>query len=497
MKPNIIALSISLIMFSCWNVRISYKVFDINIKKYALGIARLLIFWVTIRIIKIFIRINFLWYLFYVALIFMPTLYYLCSRYLINKDKMLNKYIVYSISTFLLILVLTNDIHNFVFKFDYKDYRNYIGYFIILAWIMYLLVRSTINMLKKSKHESSMKKFIPFLPIALGLVYTILYVLEIPSFIRATNMTIVIGWLFVIGIESVFLLELIPNNLQYEKVFKNSYLPIAILSKKGEIVYKTNHEIKIPNTIVADIKNDNAKEIYKNPNNKNQVYEVAKFQEGYSIIKKDFTYIEKLKKDLKEQNKKLKKQEKSLIKQKNLEEKLYEIKMNNEIFDSLDSRIKERKSKIESIINNMDLATKEELEEVRYLISYCKRMSNLIVSNYNNEIYNREKIKIIFDELLEDSKFRGIYGAINIDNNIILVSTAVIEIYEIIFSIFQNVKNIGTLINIENNKIKIIFDDKVRSLKDIILNSVKDGIISKVEEKDTEDGKEILVELSL
>lgn len=497
MKPNIIALSISLIMFSCWNVRISYKVFDRNIKKYALGIARLLIFWVTIRIIKIFIRINFLWYLFYVALIFMPTLYYLCSRYLINKDKMLNKYIVYSISTFLLILVLTNDIHNFVFKFDYKDYRNYIGYFIILAWIMYLLVRSTINMLKKSKHESSMKKFIPFLPIALGLVYTILYVLEIPSFIRATNMTIVIGWLFVIGIESVFSLELIPNNLQYEKVFKNSYLPIAILSKKGEIVYKTNHEIKIPNTIVADIKNDNAKEIYKNPNNKNQVYEVAKFQEGYSIIKKDFTYIEKLKKDLKEQNKKLKKQEKSLIKQKNLEEKLYEIKMNNEIFDSLDSRIKERKSKIESIINNMDLATKEELEEVRYLISYCKRMSNLIVSNYNNEIYNREKIKIIFDELLEDSRFRGIYGAINIDNNIILVSTAVIEIYEIIFSIFQNVKNIGTLINIENNKIKIIFDDKVRSLKDIILNSVKDGIISKVEEKDTEDGKEILVELSL
>ena len=496
MKPNIIALSISLIMFSCWNVRISYKVFDGNIKKYALGIARLLIFWVTIRIIKMFIRINFLWYLFYVALIFMPTLYYLCSRYLINKDKKLNKYIVYSISTFLLILVLTNDIHNLVFKFDYKDYRNYIGYFIILVWIMYLLVCSTINMLKKNKHEKSIRVILPFVPIVIGLIYTILYVLEIPAFIREINMTVVIGWLFVIGIEIVFSMELIPNNLQYEKFFKNSYLPISILSKKGEIVYQTSNFYKVPNIIIEDIKNNKVKESYKNPNNENQVFEIGVFKEGYSVIKKDFSNIENLKKELEEKNEKLKAQEKSLITQKNLEDKLYEMKLNSEILESLENRIKEKRERIENIINNMDKPNREELEEARYLISYCKRMSNLIVSNYNNEIYNKEKIKIIFDELLEDSKPNGIYGAINIDNNIKVESTAVIEIYEIMFSIFENIEDTGVLINLEKNKMKIVLDKKCKTLKNVILSSTSEEKIKEILEKEVEDGKEIFIELS-
>lgn len=494
MKSNIIILSISLIMFTFWSIRVYYKVFEKNIKKYVLGIGILLIFWVNIRIIKIFVRSNFMWYLYYVALIFMPTFYYLCSKYLLNKNKKINICIIFFISTFLLIMVLTNDIHTFVFKFDYKDYRNYIGYFIIVIWIMYLLLGATINILKRAKSKG-MKIIIPFVPIIIGLIYTVFYVLNIPGFIREINMTIVIGWLFVFGIESIFYMELIPNNIKYGEVFKNSYLPICIISKNGKIVYQTSNSFIVPNVILEDIKKQDIKEKYINPSNKNQVYEIGILKNCYSIIKKDYSKIIELKDELQEKNEKLIKQEKSLIRQKEIKDKLYEIQMNNEILEKVEEKIKEKRNKIEIIMNNMEKFNTNELENVRYLIAYCKRMSNLIVSNYNNEIFNSEKMEVMFNELLEDSKSRGIYGFINIDN-IILKSSTITEIYEIMFSIFQNIKNIGVLVKIDKENIKVVFDNKINSIKNLLEKN--DGInFKEIYEKNNEDGTEIIIKLNV
>lgn len=57
-----------------------------------------------------------------------------------NKTK---KNIIYSISCFLLLLVLTNDFHELVFKFVkgivlFDDYKHFIGYYLISIWIFYL-----------------------------------------------------------------------------------------------------------------------------------------------------------------------------------------------------------------------------------------------------------------------------------------------------------------------------------------------------------------------
>lgn len=59
-----------------------------------------------------------------------------------------------------------------------------------------------------------MKGFLPFIVILFGLIYTILYVLDIP-YIRSINMSVVNNMLICIGIELGFYLDLIPNNSKY------------------------------------------------------------------------------------------------------------------------------------------------------------------------------------------------------------------------------------------------------------------------------------------
>lgn len=120
----------------------------------------------------------------------------------------------------LLLLALTNDFHELVFIFNrgiilYDDYTHYIGYYLISIWIFYLFSKSLIDLaIYRRKIKKDMKGFLPFIVILFGLIYTILYVLDIP-YIRSINMSVVNSMLICIGIELGFYLDLIPNNSKY------------------------------------------------------------------------------------------------------------------------------------------------------------------------------------------------------------------------------------------------------------------------------------------
>ena len=60
---------------------------------------------------------------------------------------------------------------------------------------------------------------------------------------------------------------------------------------------------------------------------------------------------------------------------------------------------------------------------------------------------------------------------------------------------FQNIRDIGVLVNISKNVIDISFDKKVSSLKQVLTDIVFDDLYD-VSEKDTEDGTRLTIKLS-
>ena len=491
MRINKLIEVIGLILFPAWTIRLYYKIFDKKIRRYAIQMGSLLILLLSLRALRDFsIRnVNIIWYLYYISLLFSPSLYYMCSRYIANKESKKSKCIVYSISTFFTILVLTNDIHSLVFSIEKnsKAYSHKIGYYLILIWILYLLFAATINLvIQRRKYTKDNKFLLAFIPIILGIIYTILYIMNLFEIRRITDMSSIISLLFFIGIETILKLNLVPNNIEYTKIFKNSYLNIGILSKKGEILYLSQSRIDIPSEIILDIKNNNVKNEYVNPNNKNQVYIVQKIKNNYSVLQKDYSNIERIKKELKDTNIELKKQEELLKNQKKVKDKLYELNMNKEIMQKLEKKIDSKKKRINEIINNMDEPDIDKIKEVKFLVSYCKRMSNLIISNYNNETYSNESLVLIFNELLEDCKIWGINGVINIKNNLNLTSNDVSDIYEMLFSIFENIRKTSVLINIDEQKIKVLITSKDLNL-DKLLNEKIEEINFKIEQTNEEN----------
>lgn len=292
------------ILFTFWSVRLYYKLYDKKIRKYIISIGILIVFWMLIRMTKGVVETTLLtrlsWYLYYVPLIFIPSIFYIYSRSLLKKINKKEKIIIYIISTILLLMVLTNDFHEIVFKFnngieDFNNYKHNIGYYLITLWIFILFGGGMIILaLDRLKIKKDIKAFLPLGILLIGVIYTLLYVININN-IRNINMSVVNSILICLGIELALYLNLIPNNKKYLKTFQNSNLNMEIVSLDGNTIYSTKLLKTVPHNILRDIKNNKVK---KNYYNKAIIYEVKKNKDSYVILKKDMTELYNLKLDV-------------------------------------------------------------------------------------------------------------------------------------------------------------------------------------------------------
>ena len=444
------------IFFTMWTIRLYYKLYDNKTRRYILFIGILIVFWMLIRIIRgVTIDINIkriCWYLYYLPLIFIPTLFYVCSNSLLSKMNKTRKIFIYLISSILLILVLTNDFHELVFKFNngiyfHNDYNHYIGYYLIFIWIFYLfgggMIKLAINRLKIKK---DLKVFLPLVVLLLGLIYTYLYILDVP-YIRETNMSIVNSVLICLGIELAFYLDLIPNNKKYIQKFFNSNLDMAIISLDGKTKYTTCSFKVIPNFILDDIKNNKVKQIYQK---KNIVYDIKENKDSYVILRKDLTNIFKLKEEMLKQQKEIKKQQESMKLEEKTKRESYEIKIRKDTINRVEKKLEEKRLEAKKILMKDDIK-REDLEKVKRIIIYSKKKSMLIISEMNNEIYNEESIKILLNELIVGMSSLNIEGLVVVKNKMNIKGRIMSYLYDIVYELIENSKNNAVMLYIFSN----------------------------------------------
>ena len=450
------------ILFTMWTIRLYYKLYDKKTRRYILFIGILIVFWMLIRIIKgVTLDINIeriCWYLYYLPLIFIPTLFYVCSKSLLSKMNKTRKIFIYLISSILLILVLTNDFHELVFKFNkgiyyHNDYNHYIGYYLIFIWIFYLfgggMIKLAINRLKIKK---DLKVFLPLIVLLLGLIYTYLYILDVP-YIRETNMSIVNSVLICLGIELAFYLDLIPNNKKYIQKFFNSNLDMAIISLDGNTKYTTCAFKVVPNFILDDIKNNKVKQIYQK---KNIVYDIKENKDSYVILRKDLTNIFKLKEEMLKQQKELLKQQESMKLEEKTKRELYEIKIRKDTINRVEKKLEEKRLEAKKILMKDDIK-REDLEKVKRIIIYSKKKSMLIISEMNNEIYNEEIIKILLNELIVGMSSLNIEGLVVVKNKMNIKGRIMSYLYDIVYELIENSKNNAVMIYVfsDNNMVNL------------------------------------------
>lgn len=489
---------LALAIYTIWLILLYIRIFDKTLKKYVLSIGVLLVFWMAIRMVKRYTTgyvTEILWYLYYIPLLMIPTFYYNCSSYLINSKNNKRRIVAIIISIILFLLVITNSLHNIVFKIksNINDYNHNIGYFIIVAWILCLIVVAIINLIKSSKNKGYKNIILISVTILIGIIYTILYIKNIPV-IRKTNMSVIIGTLFCVGLEMMLDFKLIPNNFRYKKIFKNSNLPLEIVSQDGKTRIATNHSINLKENIINDIKNNKVKSIYKD---NNIIKNVNVINGGYSIEEKDYSKINEYEEKLKSIQQELIEQEIILQKQRKIATEIYETKLKGEIIELLDEKIEQKRNLINELIKEMKITDIDKMINIKLLLNYCKRMSNLVISSYNKEKYDNKRLEVIINEMLIEAQSLGINGVLK-TNNFEISSGETANIYEIIFETIMKFRTTNFILYIQVNnsytEIKYLFDGKHKNFKKEIEKLQLERILE-IEQIVDEDGTTIKLKI--
>ena len=123
----------------------------------------------------------------------------------------------------LLMLVLTNDLHQLVFVFPKdaviwgNDYHYAFGYFLVIGYIVVCIITTLITMLIKCRipHRRNVL-MLPIIPMALAVFYSVLYIFRV-SWLRtiAGDVTVVFCLLIMAAMESCIRCGLIQSNIGY------------------------------------------------------------------------------------------------------------------------------------------------------------------------------------------------------------------------------------------------------------------------------------------
>ena len=138
----------------------------------------------------------------------------------------------------------------------------------------------------------------------------------------------------------------------------------------------------------------------------------------------------------------------------------------------------------------------DDLKKLKLWIGYCKRISTLLIDNYNNELMNSYRLKLILEELLEDAKMLNINSALKIEFGNISSLNA-IKIYEIISCIVDCGEGFELLINILKKDSKIVMKILFNKYLDYIPKIIEELNIENIEIKYKKDEEDSLLEIKL
>lgn len=419
----LVAICLTIVMFDA-----IIKIIDKKIKIYFIILFCLFVFWLGLKIFDKVSAFNdnndYTWYLLYIPLLFIPSLWFIINNQIYIKNNAYKKImaiISLAISLLLLLLVLTNDFHQFVFSFPEgsvgshpNGYKYNVGYFIIYVFIFLEILTTIVLFYTFSNKKLTIKqKILPSIIILFVLVYSILYVTVGVHVSYMSDMTLVYT---ILGASLVYVsmkCGLVKNSGEYFEFFETCCVPLAIIGEKQDIEYQNV-------------------QYQKQKTNDNMILQKQKLNSGMLIVLDDVGKLKTLQQELKTEIVKLEYTNKILENKKDILQKEEQIKQHTLLLEKVEKQIEEKKNVLEQLLKELPEEitninkeqTKETLNEIKIIVGYLKRKSSLILLSEQKSEMIKDELRLLFNESFNDLKWFNVNAGVGFDENPIPTTTA-------------------------------------------------------------------------
>lgn len=403
-----------------WGVSVYARVIHTQIRNYLLAVSGLLAFWMLIRTIKFCFAVSpaslrFLWYLYYLPMLFVP----LCAVFisiLLGKGEHYRlkrrKWCLILPTVFLLIMVLTNDRHQWVFRFpggsvwSDADYSYGAAYFFVFGYIILCSFAALGIMIKKCRIPQEHKWIrLPFVPLAITVIYSILYISG-AQWLRliAGDMTVFECMTFIASFESCMICRLIQTNVGYEEMFQLCTLEMWVTDHKYETWMKSECCDRRPREI--------SKEIMRQSLRKPQLLMKGYRLCGASLGELNIFWIEDVKAlldtahELQTVKDNLEGENAIIQEEYRIAQKRAKIKEQQDIYRAMQRETNSQIQKMSELLENAK--EEKDLKKAAVLGAYLKRRNNLLLNTAQSAWLKPEEFLFTFRDTKDNLELYGI-----------------------------------------------------------------------------------------
>lgn len=431
-------------LFIAWGVSLHRRIIQPQVRRYLTSISVLVVFWMTVRTIRYSLDeciwlMRYLWYLYYLPMLLIPLLAVFVALSLGKPDNFrLSKWtgLLYIPTAALLLLVLTNDLHQFVFVFPedaivwVNDYSYALGYFLAVGWVVSCTITALVVMLIKCRiPHSRTVLMLPFAPAVVALIYGVLYYFRVPWLKFLTgDMTVVFCLLIVAIPECCIECGLIQSNTGYEELFMVSRLGAQITNQENAVCLASANaraltEEQRISTKTQTVSADKSMIVKSQPIGFGHVL----WQENVAELTEAIEQIEENCRDLAEHNR---------IRQENLKtrKKILALQEKNRVSDLLHRETAGQIDLIDRMLAQYDTETDDRkrsrlLGGAAVVGAYIKRYGNLLLIGERTETADIRDLARCFDESFINLELLGVNCLHTLPSDIILATKDMLQVY--------------------------------------------------------------------
>ena len=407
-------------LFSVWCYSLWIRIVQMQVRRYLLAISVLMVLWILLRSIKFSIENTdaerWLWYFYYFPMLFIPMLSVFVSRSLgKGEDFRLPPWtkLLYFPTLLLLLLVLTNDLHQQVFSFPSgvlsdREYRYEVGYFFVMGWEALCAGFALLSMVRNCRIPRSVC-WLPLVPLALSLAYACAYVKEIHwVWVLAGDMTVSQCLIFASILECCIQCGLIPSNLGYDELFEATSLPVQITDQAFCSQYvSVAMQGTLPPNELRQMRQDT---IHLGDDT---LLKRHKLRRGWVFWKEDISALNQIQKELELTGDELRDTGDVLAAENAQHARWLKLTEGNRLYDMMESQTARQIAMLRDLL--AELRKTEDSDRARHLLgqviiigTYIKRRSNLIFVGVQRGAISVQELRLCLNESSENI---GVYGA--------------------------------------------------------------------------------------
>ena len=409
-------------MFSAWCYSLWIRIVQTQVRRYLLAISALMVLWILLRSIKFSIENTdaerWLWYFYYFPMLFIPMLSVFVSRSLgKGEDFRLPRWsrLLYFPTMLLLLLVLTNDLHQQVFSFPSgvlsdREYQYENGYFFVLAWEALCAGFALFSMVKNCRIPRSRRiRWLPLAPLALSLAYAYAYVKKVYwVWVFAGDMTVSQCLIFASILECCIQCGLIQSNLGYDELFEATSLPVQITDHAFHSKYvSVSMQGALPQGELRQMQQDTAHLDY------DTLLKRHKLRRGWVFWKEDISALNQIRKELELTRDELRDTGDVLAAENAQRARWLKLTEENRLYDMMEAQTARQIAMLRDLL--AELQKTEDSGRARHLLgqviiigTYIKRRSNLIFVGVQRGSISVQELLLCLNESSENIT---VYGA--------------------------------------------------------------------------------------